>query len=151
MEVYRVSATKYAGDTEGEGARRFGGRWNLKGIPCIYTSASRSLALLEYSANVSLDIIPRALSIVCFEIPDRNIRKLSVAELPANWRSGTVPMATKNFGTGILLDGKTFAIKVPSVIIPEEFNYVINHLQYDPDGVRIKDVQDVPYDVRIKR
>lgn len=150
MEVYRVSITKFARDMNGEGARLFGGRWNLKGTPCIYTSENRSLAVLEYSVNVALELIPRALSIVCFEIPDRNIRKLSVSELPGNWRNATVPVSTKDFGTRILLDGKTFAFKVPSVIIPDEFNYVLNPLQYDPDGFRIRDVQDFPYDVRIK-
>lgn len=151
MEVFRISVGKFARDMDGEGARLFGGRWNLKGNPCIYTSESRSLALLEYSVNVSLDLIPRSLCIVSFEIPDRNIKKLSVSDLPENWQNGAVPMSTRQFGTAILLDGKTFAFRVPSVIIPDEFNFVINPLQFDPDGLQIKDVQDFPYDIRIKR
>lgn len=151
MEVFRISVGEFARDMDGEGARLFGGRWNQKGIPCIYTSENRSLAILEYSVNISLDLIPRSLCIVRFEIPDRNIRKLAVSDLPGNWQNAAVPMSTREFGTAILLDGKTFAFRVPSVIIPDEFNFVINPLQYDPDGLRITDVQDFPYDIRIKK
>jgi RES domain-containing protein len=151
MEVFRVSIEKFAREMDGEGARLFGGRWNLKGIPCIYASESRALAVLEYSVNTSLDLIPPFLCIVCFEIPDRNIRRLSVPDLPWNWQNTAIPISTREFGTSILLDGKTLAFRVPSAIIPEEFNFVINPLQYDPDGLRIKDVQDFPYDARIKK
>ena len=63
MVVYRLGGTKYATDLTGEGARLFGGRWNNEGTPCIYTSQSRALAILEYTVNINIDDIPRALSI----------------------------------------------------------------------------------------
>ena len=62
MLVYRIGRTKRAGDLTGEGSRLNGGRWNHKLTPCIYTSESRALALLEYTVNVNIDEIPRALT-----------------------------------------------------------------------------------------
>jgi RES domain-containing protein len=151
MEVYRVTLTKYACTLSGEGARLFGGRWNRRGTPCIYASENRSLAVLEYSANITLDIIPRALSIVCIEIPSQHIRRLTVAQLPGNWRSTAVPMTTKHFGNKLLRESGVPAFAVPSVIIPDELNYVLNPLHTESIGFRIKDIRDFPYDIRVKQ
>ena len=73
MIVFWVGRTKYAADLAGTGASLYGGRWNHKLFPCIYTSQSRALALLEYTVNVNIDDIPRAISITSFEIPDTAI------------------------------------------------------------------------------
>ena len=55
MIVYRLSRTRWADDLTGEGSRLHGGRWNHPGTPCIYTSESRALAILEYTVNVNVD------------------------------------------------------------------------------------------------
>lgn len=73
MIVYRIGRTKYAEDLTGEGARLNGGRWNHRLTACLYTSESRALAVLEYTVNVNIDDIPRALSISTVEIPEKNI------------------------------------------------------------------------------
>ena len=73
MIVYRIGSTKYANDLTGEGARLNGGRWNHKLTPCVYTSESRSLAILEYTVNVNVYDIPRALSMASIEIPETSI------------------------------------------------------------------------------
>ena len=86
MVVYRVGKTKYANDLKGEGARLFGGRWNNKMVGCLYTSESRALAVLEYTVNVNIDDIPRALSITVIGIPDSPIKILSEADLPGDWK-----------------------------------------------------------------
>lgn len=127
-----------------------GGRWNHKGIPCIYTSESRALAILEYTVNVGIDDIPRALSIITFEIPDQNLLIVPVLSLPGNWSDKPAPGSAKDFGSDLLLSKANLIIKIPSVIAPEEFNYVINPLHPRINDVRIVGVSDFPYDVRIK-
>src|SRR6186713_2520811 len=102
MIVYRISKTRYANELSGEGARLNGGRWNNKLIPCIYTSESRALALLEYTVNVNIDEIPRALSFVLIEIPGKNILELTEKALPGNWKQSPAPTSTKQFGTRLL-------------------------------------------------
>ena len=90
MIVYRISSSKYADDLTGEGARLHGGRWNHKLTPCLYTAATRALAILEYSVNVNIDDIPRALSITSIEIPDTGMLILKQAQLPGNWQQARI-------------------------------------------------------------
>jgi RES domain-containing protein len=150
MIVYRISSRKYANDLTGEGARLHGGRWNHKLTPCLYAAATRALAILEYSVNVNIDDIPRALSIVSFEIPDDNMLILEQSQLPGDWRQAPAPSSTKDFGTALLKQNQYLAIQIPSVIIPEEYNYLINPLHPEIKNVRIINMKDCAYDVRIK-
>ncbi len=151
MIVYRIGITKFSTDITGEGARLHGGRWNHKLTPCIYTSASRSLALLEYTVNVSIDEIPRALSFTVFEIPTEEIHELKEAGLPGNWKEIPAPSSTKDFGTALLQKVKTPVLKIPSIVVSEEFNYILNPLHADSKKIKILDIQDFVFDVRLKK
>lgn len=149
MKVYRISRTKYADDLTGTGARMFGGRWNQKLIPCIYTSESRALALLEYTVNISIDEIPRALSVISFDIDEKNIFEVEESELPGNWKRWPAPKQCQEFGSSLLLNPKISVIKIPSTIIPDEFNYLINPTSYQCK-IKILSIRDFVYDIRIK-
>ncbi|HWH61850.1 MAG TPA: RES family NAD+ phosphorylase [Ginsengibacter sp.] len=151
MKVYRIGWTKHADDLSGEGSKLFGGRWNHKGIPCIYTSESRALALLEYSVNVNIDEIPRALSCVTIEIPNRSIKLISENKLPGNWKNFPAPSDTKDLGSKLLSALKVTVIKIPSSIIKEEFNYLLNPLHAPNKNFKVVDIKDFIYDVRIKK
>ncbi len=150
MIVYRLSQSLYANDLTGEGARLFGARWNHKGTACLYTAASRALAVLEYTVNVNITSIPRALSMVTIEIPDVNHNNLAIAALPGNWTEAPAPGSTKDFGTALLTAAANPVIRIPSTVIPEEFNYLLNPLHADSRHNRIVDISDFVYDVRIK-
>ena len=150
MIVYRVGRTKYAHDLQGEGARLYGGRWNHKLTPCIYTSASRALALLEYTANINIDDIPRALSITTFELTPLEIYQIEVPDLPGNWRDAPAPASTKDFGTTLLKKASHAFLQIPSAILPEEFNYLLNPTFRDSETFRILEIKDFVYDLRIK-
>lgn len=150
MLVYHLGRTRFAQDLSGEGARLFGGRWNHKLVPCIYTSESRALAVLEYTVNVNIEEIPRALSMTVIEIPDRQLLSLNAEDLPGNWFHSPVPVSSRDFGTGLLNNSEYLVIKLPSVVIQDEFNYLINPLHRDINKVKIIGVHDFIYDVRIK-
>ncbi|MEJ7829428.1 MAG: RES family NAD+ phosphorylase [Segetibacter sp.] len=150
MFVYRIGKTKYAENLSGEGARLNGGRWNHKLVPCIYTSESRALASLEYTVNVNIEDIPRALSITTFEIPDVDIQFLTEADLPGNWKDAPAPSSTKDFGTNKLKELTNSIIKIPSSVIPNEFNYLLNPLHPNSKLFKIVEITDFIYDVRIK-
>lgn len=151
MIVYRVGTTKRAADITGEGSRLKGGRWNHKLTPCIYTSESRALALLEYSVNINIDEIPRALSFTIIEIPGNGIHELKEEELPGNWKEAPAPSSTKDLGTALLKAAKKPVLKIPSAVIPEEFNYVLNPMHRESKKFKILAIKDFPYDVRIKK
>ena len=150
MQVYRIGRTKFVGDITGEGARLHGGRWNRKLVPCIYSSESRALALLEYTANVNIEDIPRALSMTTFEIPDDQIFQLHASELPGDWMVSPAPSSTRDLGSSLLVTAKCMAIKLPSAIIPDEFNYLINPVHINKSYIRIVEAKDFIYDVRLK-
>jgi len=150
MLVYRVGRTKHANDLSGEGAKINGGRWNHKSIPCLYTSESRALSLLEYTVNVSIEEIPRALSITVIEIPDSEILIIKEESLPGNWKQFPVPSSTQHFGTHLLKTVKKCVIKIPSSVIAEEYNYILNPLHVNSKSFKILSITDLIYDLRIK-
>jgi RES domain-containing protein len=150
MLVYRIGKSKYSGDISGEGARLNAGRWNHKGTPCIYTSESRALALLEYTSHVSASEVPRALSFSTLQVPDDSAYEFSVAELPGNWRNSPHPNDCRNFGTMFLQKAEYLLLKIPSVIIPEEFNYIINPLHPEIKKVKVLSAADHVFDLRLK-
>ncbi len=149
MIVYRLSNSRYATDLSGEGARLHGGRWNHVGEPCFYTSESRALAVLEFSVNVNMARILRHLSMIQIEIPDDTL-ELRLSQLPGNWKDAPAPSSTKDFGTGFLQAASHPVIKIPSTVIPEEFNYLVNPLHPLSKSCHVVDVKDFVYDVRIK-
>lgn len=86
MRVWRLCVRQHA-TPDGEGARLFGGRWNRPGIAVVYTSATLSLATLEYLVNIDSDLFPENLVALSADIPsDLEIRSVAIADLPANWR-----------------------------------------------------------------
>jgi RES domain-containing protein len=148
--VYRIGRSKHARDLTGEGARLYGGRWNKRLTACLYTSESRALAVLEYTVNVNIDDIPRALSITTLDIPLRSLREVTVGELPGDWRDAPAPTSAKEFGTALLQQAEYLVLKIPSAVIPAEYNYIINPAHMDSGKVVVVDVQDFVYDIRIK-
>ncbi len=150
MIVYRVGKTKFSKDLTGEGARLHGGRWNHVLCPCIYTSESRSLAVLEYTVNVHIDDIPRSLSITTFHIPDTGIKELSIKDLPGNWTEYPAPASTKDLGTKLLHLASSPILRIPSTVISQEFNFILNPRHVDAKDFKILHVEDFVYDVRIK-
>jgi RES domain-containing protein len=150
MKVYRIVPTQYAYDLSGEGARLHGGRWNHKMTPCIYTAENSALAVLEYTVNISMEAIPRALSIVCINIPDTGIYPVPIAALPGNWKDYPAPPSTMDMGTAWLEAMEHPAIRIPSTVLPQAFNYLLNPLHPAATGFSILSVDDFVYDLRIK-
>ncbi|GAC1427521.1 MAG: RES family NAD+ phosphorylase [Flavisolibacter sp.] len=148
MIVFRIGRTKWANDLTGEGSKLLGGKWNRIGVPCIYASESRALALLEYTVNIGVDDIPRALSITTIQIPDEQIAQFPFSALPGNWKEYPSPGSTQDFGSTEI--NKTSAVRLPSAIIAEENNYLINTLHPLIRKIKIIDVANFAYDVRIK-
>lgn len=126
FSVYRISLINYISDKKGMGAFKFGGRWAPKGYHVIYTSSSRSLAFCEFMANNNIAYLPEDLSIVEIKIPIK-LKFLTVEEkfLSKEWRE-SLSNECKKIGERWILKSKTCILKVPSVVISGEFNYLIN-------------------------
>ncbi|HEV7333547.1 MAG TPA: RES family NAD+ phosphorylase [Flavisolibacter sp.] len=149
MVVYHLGSTKFARQLTGEGAKLHGGRWNNIGQACIYTSEAKSLCVLEFAANVSLDEMNPNLAFTSYEIPDVSWAVFTIKELPAGWMEIPSPDAVREWGTQQLQ--KHLALRLPSVIVPTEFNFLLNPLHPNFKNVRIKDVEPFTFDRRIKK
>ena len=150
MLVYRIAHTMFIKDLTGEGPRLNGGRWNHPGTPCIYTSASRALSLLEYTCHTRKHLIPRDLSFATFDIPDHSIQTFSIGQLPGNWNRWPHPRESRDFGTRFLADNQFLLYCIPSVVIEEEMNYIINTRHVDAKRIKIVEVKEYAYDLRLK-
>jgi RES domain-containing protein len=127
MIVYRIAKRKSrANDLSGMGAYNEGGRWNSQGTYALYTSESRSLAILEILVHVEPSELPPNLFIMTIAIDENApIFDVQLHHLPMGWR---VPenSALKIMGSNLFDDKKYLAIKAPSAVVPSEYNYILN-------------------------
>lgn len=151
MEIYRITQREFAEDLTGNGARLFGGRWNSEGFFALYTSSSRSLALLETLAHTPAKFFDiRVYLLIALFVPDNMlIQKISVKNLHQGWDAPDTRLFTKKMGDTFLSDKKNLMLKVPSVMMPEEINYVINPLHEDIKQLKIVDQRRIYFDKRI--
>jgi RES domain-containing protein len=150
MIVYRVCLDVYANDLTGNGARIHGGRWNSPGVPALYTSASQSLAILETLTTTPPAILQQNFLLLAIEVPAKSpVRKITLKELPRNWNVYPVPVNVQKTGDKWLQSGKALLLKIPSVIVPAEFNYIINPLHPDSHKLKIIASQKLYLDKRI--
>jgi RES domain-containing protein len=143
MRVWRLARRVYSA-LDGEGARRAGGRWNSPGVPVVYTSSALSLAVLELLAHTDPDLLPNDLYAFEIEVPGSlTPRLLDVSTLPSNWRQIPNHPACRAIGDDWLKARSHALLGVPSAVIPEELNYLINPAH--PDTGRIKVVRSRPF------
>jgi len=150
MFLYRVCRNKYIDDLSGAGSRIHGGRWNNPGIPAVYTSGSKSLAVLESLTNTPPAILQNDFSILTLELTGKfAIDELLIKQLPRNWNKYPAPVNLAKLGDKWLLRAKSLLLKIPSVVIPSEYNYVINPLHPDIRKVKIIAIEKLALDNRI--
>lgn len=135
IQAWRLVKAKH-GDAAftGIGARLAGGRWNHPGTSVVYVSSALSLAVLELF--VHLDRRSRtALKLVAIpvRIPDEIVA--GPPPLPRNWREEPPGRSTKDIGTSWVQSGTACALRVPSVIVPREENFMLDPSH--PDFSRI--------------
>lgn len=111
---------------DGEGARRYGGRWNSVGRRAVYAAESRALAVLETLVHIEDEAALRA-GFVLFEltIPDDAILYIQ-GDLPKGWDSYPSNSVSRDIGDQWLDEASSLALAVPSVVIPREHNFLIN-------------------------
>jgi RES domain-containing protein len=147
--VYRIAATPHIKDLSGMGASLFGGRWNPKGVPLVYTSESRSLAALELYANRSKAGIVMNLSLAAVAIPGyATVREVPASELPAGWNRYPAPLELAIIGSDWAASLQSLVLCVPSALVPQERNYLLNPLHPHMADVAIAEIEEYTFDQR---
>jgi RES domain-containing protein len=151
LSLWRISKRKYA-DTafNGEGARRVGGRWNSRGQGMVYTSGTLSLAALEVFVHMEVEDALAMLACIRVEVPvGVKIDYLDMTQLPVNWRNIPAPAVLAEMGDRWFKSGETAILAVPSVVIPVEFNYLVNPLHSDFAKFKLDSPQPFEFDPRL--
>jgi RES domain-containing protein len=149
--VWRITSARFADSAfDGEGARRYGGRWNHPGTALVYCSATLSLAALEYFVHLEPELAPDGLVAVAAEIPAAvAVELLEVAVLPADWRAYPAPDRLRDLGSGWVRGGRTAVLSVPSSVIPHERNLLLNPAHPDFARIRRRDAEPFSFDPRM--
>ncbi len=150
MHLFRIAKTAYIRDLSGAGPRLYGGRWNQKGTAVIYAAESRSLATLEYLVHVPLFYEPLGLSVVTLIVPDgASVHELGLNELPADWNRFPAPSRLADLGSQWVRSSGSLLLRVPSAVVDDEFNLVINPGHAEMIDVSIEDVRPYAFDERL--
>lgn len=146
MRVFRIEREKYLESTLKEigAAKTEGYRWNSLNTYLVYTADSRALATLEVSVHLDLsEDLPTDRFYVEIEIPDDlQILELLFEDLPKGWDSKPPQIETQFIGDDFVEDANAPILKVPSSIIPFEYNYLIN--PNHPEAKRIIVISQTP-------
>lgn len=152
MRAFRIVKKRHALTAfSGDGARAFGGRWNFPGVPMVYAAQTRALAALESLAHYNG--AERRIAFVTFEIeiPDKLALKLDNASLPPIWRSDEPSEATQVVGSEWQRSGRSAALVVPSVLVPQEFCVLVNPEHPDTDKIMVMYPEAFSFDSRLER
>lgn len=149
MIVYRFSQKKYAKDLSGKGAELYGGRWNNIGMATVYTAESRSLCLVEIAVHTPFGIHPKNYCLITIEIPDSDVTNFPINQLPKNWDSVPHSSSSQQIGDLFLKTNDTLALRVPSAIVKDEFNILINPHHQNFKKVTIQKIESFDLDSRL--
>ncbi len=154
MTLWRIGADtpdSEAHDTSGKGAEKSGGRWNRVGTPMLYTSTSRALACLETFVHLAADALPLNRYLVKITIPAGAWKAATVVDPKklVGWDAEPAGKASLDWGTSWAGAKSTLLARVPSIIVPEEHNVLINPEHLEATSIRAVKVRKWVYDVRL--
>lgn len=150
MKLFRLTKAKYSRDLSGKGAEIAGGRWNSKGTPMLYTAQSIALATTEIAVHVPLGILPKGYVAITYELPDEiTILELNADRWPADFKSIPHSHSTQVIGDEFIAQKEALILKVPSVVVQGDFNYLINPNHPDLETVVIIAAEPYEFDERL--
>jgi RES domain-containing protein len=150
MQAWRIAKRAYALDRQGTGARLSGGRWNSPGIAAVYAGLTPEIAAMEKLVHTG-DMLPQDLVLATIDLPDgKNLyQRYAVSDLPADWDALPSSTAAIALGDTFLLAAKHLGLIVPSAVMPEAFNIVLNPLHPAFTAVTISIIRPFEFDSRL--
>jgi len=149
MIVFRLSRARYKNELSGYGASLDGQRWNSKGTEVVYTAQTRALANSEVAVHISLGILPSDYHIVEIEISDSiQIKILKESQLPYRWDAIPCSHESQIIGDNFVNLNDFAVLKVPSVVVKGEFNFILNPKHIDFKKIKIINTEPFPFDPR---
>lgn len=152
MRIFRITKTEYIDDFSGEGARLYGGRWNLVGDPVLYFSQNLSLSLLEIIVHVEFARLPVGYSYVEAEISEKCVKPIqSLDFIKPKWSSEGASKQLQMLGSSWLKRRESLALRVPSAVLQLEHNILVNPAHMDFGDLKIIKKGTLDFDPRLFR
>lgn len=150
MQAWRLVSVQRAGTAfDGEGSYRYGNRWNHAGTRVVYLAQSTSLAALEVLIHAeSYAELPEYRA---FPVEFDPELVLDLVELPPDWQQSPAPSSTRSLGSRWASEGQTALLRVPSAVVPWEYNYLLNVQHPDQTRVRIGQPRPFSFDPRLDK
>jgi RES domain-containing protein len=150
IRAWSIIKSRFAADAfGGEGARLYGGRWNSPGIAMVYTAGSVSLATLELLVHLDNTSVLPSFSICPVDFDDSLVELLDPANLPPDWNQSPPPTSLRTIGDDWISRGSSVALRVPSAVIENENNYLINPVHTDFKKLVIGSMEAFKLDSRL--
>jgi len=145
MILWRISRHR---DLYGRGGISFAGRWHHAGMPVVYLAESPAGALIETCVHLSANDVPPSFTLLKILGPDLAFDEIGITRLGHDWPAsqGT----TRDLGSGWLKRGSSALLRVPSALVPETANYLLNPAHADAAHFQIEASFIYPFDARIK-
>ena len=150
MRLWRICRAPYA-DFSGEGARRFGGRWNSRGVPMVYASTSLALAAIELFVHLEPGQAPNDLVYLSATLPEGEpAQRLGPNQLPVGWWTDDFePLRT--IGDKWIREKSSLAVEVPSAALRVERNVLVNPRHPAITEIKVEEPQPFHFDARMFR
>jgi len=132
---------------DGEGASRYGGRWNSSGTQVVYLAETRALAALEIIAHVDRMLLSVPYVVISVQFNDALLQKSAVP--PDGWDSPVIPESTRLIGDDWVKSQSSVLLRIPSVVVAGEWNYLFNPAHPDADDVRTGFPEPFRFDSRL--
>ena len=152
MIVFRISKKAHIEDLSGIGAGLYGGRWNPKRINLAYTSSSIALASLEYLVHNYHLLSTAEICLAKIKIGNpKPVQELQAKDLPVDWNLQMKELqATQQIGKEFYLKQNDYILKVPSAVVPQEFNLLLNPLHDHHARTKVVEIIDpFVFDLRL--
>jgi RES domain-containing protein len=150
LKAWRIVKTRFSKDAfNGEGARLYGGRWNSVGVAMVYTAGSKSLATLELLVHLDSSARLPGYSICSVRFADALVEVVDAAALPPDWRLSPPPTSLRNIGDEWISRQSSVVLSVPSAVVSEERNYLINPAHKDFKKLAIDPMEPFSLDARL--
>jgi RES domain-containing protein len=146
----RIVKEKHAATAfTGKGAKRFGGRWNNPGMAVVYIAGSASLAMLEMLVHIEAPELLKRYALFKVSFDDRLVTTVDIKNLPKTWRKSPPPRAVQIIGDEWIVGRKSAVLRVPSVVVPTEWNYLLNPAHAEFGAITIGTKQRIKFDPRL--
>ena len=153
ITAWRIVKTRHSANAfDGEGARRYGGRWNSVGSAIVYTSDFLATAALELMVNMIdySEMIQHYVRIKV-DIPSELMMSIKLESLPETWQENPAPAVIQNIGDEWVANGPSAVLKAPSAVIPEHYSYLLNPNHKDFSAIGIHEPLPFSFDSRLMK